>query len=229
VVHRLQFNFRYVKGSRLGTSTRNNNNISYLNCTCLHTQYIISCNGFGVVAILGMLSQKCHYYFLILAVQLLTYIVSYFPVHQLLICPLYPHHSKMVVSCMPHNWGISIWQRTGASQLSVPEYTSSDFCRVAPPPIVYCWVFLLLMTVKVRASFTSSTWYLICIVVLWLQCLLLPLWPTQCWVCCIASLYQCLPVFLLTCLYCCFPHATSPLIQPGSMEGGVWGAMVKPL
>src|SRR5882724_9992116 len=40
------------------------------------------CNGFGVVAILGMLSHK--YYFLILAVQLLTYIY-YFRVHQLLI------------------------------------------------------------------------------------------------------------------------------------------------
>src|SRR5882724_10842285 len=48
------------------------------------------CNGFGVVAILGMLSHKYHYYFLILAVQLLTYIVSYFWVHQLLIsCDLY--------------------------------------------------------------------------------------------------------------------------------------------
>ena len=33
----------------------------------------------------GMLSHKYHYYFLILAVQLLTYIVSYFRVHQLLI------------------------------------------------------------------------------------------------------------------------------------------------
>ena len=32
-----------------------------------------------------MLSQKCHYYFLIIVAQLLTYIVSYFPVHQLLI------------------------------------------------------------------------------------------------------------------------------------------------
>src|SRR5882724_8935905 len=41
------------------------------------------CNGFGVVAILGMLRHKYHY-FLILAVQLLTYI-SYFRVHQLLI------------------------------------------------------------------------------------------------------------------------------------------------
>ena len=42
-------------------------------------QWLWGCSNFG------MLSQKYHYHFLILAVKLLTYIVYYFPVCQLLI------------------------------------------------------------------------------------------------------------------------------------------------
>jgi len=202
-----------------------------------------------------MLSQKCHYYFLIIAVQLLTYIVSYFPVHQLLIScdfstfpqscdcgkitwpcksaniwhflstlTITPTWPKMVVSQMPHNWDISNWQRTWCKSVECARIYPPliSVVGVVPPPIhLLCWesfVFLLFITVKVRASFTSSTWFLICLVVLWLQCLLLPLWPTQCCICHIASLHQCLPSVLADmplllhppCHLTTIPHATSP-------------------
>ena len=142
----------------------------------------------------GMLSQKYHYYFLILAVQLLTCIVYYFPVCQLLISreftafprsrdrvtvtwlristivrltfhPLITHHPTLW-SCT-HNI-IETFQSgkgSGASQLSMPEcarvYPCLTSVGVAPPPSqLLCgesFVFLLSMTVKVRAPFTSGT------------------------------------------------------------------------
>jgi len=150
-------------------------------------QWLWCCGNFG------MLGQKYHYYFLILAVQLLTYIASYFPVHKQLISheftafpwscdhvkvmwpqksaniwllfhplnPITPTWASIAVLCMPHNWG-DLVQVSWVCQ-STP---SSD------PPLIHllCWesfVFLLSMTVKVRASCTSSTLFsLICLVVL---------------------------------------------------------------
>src|SRR5882724_5443994 len=78
----------------------------------------------------------------------------------------------MAVSHMPHIRGISIWQRTWCKSVECarvhPPLTSVG---VALPPIhLLCWEsfeFLLSMTVKVRASLTSSTLFsLIYLVVL---------------------------------------------------------------
>src|SRR5882724_5050859 len=129
---------------------------------------------------------------------------------------------------------MSIWQRTWCKSVECgrvhPLLTSVG---VEPPPIhLLCWesfVFLLSMTVKVRAAFTSSTLFsLTCLVVLqssnWCDngsclgllhhdsggCLLFALWPTQCWVCHIVwpplLFTQC--HFLLTCLCLCIHCAT---------------------
>jgi len=101
-------------------------------------------------------------------------------------------------------------------QLSVPVYTSFDFCRSAPPPIhLMCWkafVYLLLMTVKVRAHSHPV------ILISHLSCGA----AHDSGVCCcpfghpmlvvhIASLHHCVPVpLLLTCLYCASPcHLTT--------------------
>ena len=92
-----------------------------------------------------------------------------FVLSTLTITPTWP---KNVVSHMPHNWGISIWQRTWCKSVECARiYPPVISVGVAPPPIhLFCWesfVFLLIMTVKVRASFTSSTTlFLICLVVL---------------------------------------------------------------
>jgi len=160
------------------------------------------CNGFGVVAILGMLVINTIIFSYISCTA--TYIYSillssaptaYFPwffyfrhghmtmgksrdhinlqTYDLCFIPsTLHHHSNMTqigVSHMPHNWGISIWQ--SASQLSVPEfYPPLISVGVAPPSIhLLCWesfVFLLLMTVKVRASFNIQ-YYLISHLSLW--------------------------------------------------------------
>src|SRR5882724_11953727 len=74
----------------------------------------------------------------------------------------------MVVSHMPHNRGISIWQRTWCKSVECARiYPPLISVGVAPPPMhLLCWesfVFLLLITVKVRDSFTSSTCFLICL------------------------------------------------------------------
>jgi len=189
-----------------------------------------------------------------------------FVLSTLTITPTWP---KMVVSQMPHNWDISNWQRTWCKSVECARIYPPliSVVGVVPPPIhLLCWesfVFLLFITVKVRASFTSSTWFLICLVVLWLQCLLLPLWPTQCCICHIASLHQCLPSVLadmplllhppchlttnltldlwkvacglqwwslhsIACLYCYSPMLPHYRSDPGSMEGGLWAAMVEP-
>jgi len=190
-------------------------------------QWLWCCGNFG------MLSQKYHYYFLILAVQLLIYIIYYFPVCWLLISHefttfpqssdhgkvMWPHNlqlydshfvlssliitptwSQIVVSCMPHNWDISIWQRTWCKSVECarvhPPLTSVG---VAPPPIyLLCWEIFVFrcMTVKMRASFTSVLYFLSSVLwcckaqtgaamvavwaaATWLRCLLLPLWPTN--------------------------------------------------
>src|SRR5882724_10627375 len=66
---------------------------------------------------------------------------------------------------MSHIWGISIWQRTWCKSVECARvHPPLISVGVAPPPIhLLCWeifVFLLLMTLKVRASFTSSTLFL---------------------------------------------------------------------
>jgi len=147
-----------------------------------------------------MLSQKYHYYFLILAVQLLTYIAYYFPVHQTADFP-FPtiiwlweshvtfvnlqsynscfilsslhHHSKwaqIVDSHIPHNWGISTWQRTWCKSVEYARvHPPLSSVGKAPPPIcLLCWesyVSLLSMTVKARASIHIQ--YFILSSVLW--------------------------------------------------------------
>src|SRR5882724_9956264 len=72
-VHRLHFNFRVLLGvAGYETSTRNIIIIFYI----IFMKWLWCCGNFG------MLSQKYHYYFLILAIQLLTYREYYFPVHK---------------------------------------------------------------------------------------------------------------------------------------------------
>jgi len=109
------------------------------------------------------------------------------------------HHSnmtKILVSCMPHNEAFQYGKGPGASQLSVQNIPCSDFCRVPHTYYLLFWesfLFLLLMTVKVKASFTSSTDFpSVCGAATWSGVCCCP-WPTQCWVCRIASLHHCLP------------------------------------
>jgi len=66
--------------------------------------------------------------------------------------------------------------------------------------------------------------HLSCGAATWVRCLLLPLWPTQCWVCHIASLHHGLPSASSCWHASASAFSVPPLCwpDPGSMEGGLW-------
>src|SRR5882724_4515749 len=123
---------------------------------------------------------------------------------------------------MPHNGGTSIWQRTWCKSVECARiYPPLISVGVAPPPICLLLGKLCIPTVdKSEGEGFIHIQYLISHLscgATTLQCLLLPLWPTQCWVCHIASLYQCLPSVLADMPLLLYPpcHLTTDLTMEG--------------
>ena len=107
----------------------------------------------------------------------------------------------------------------------------SDFCRSGPTTyssIVLGTLCILAVNDSEGGGFIHIQYYLIshlsCGAATWLRCLLLPLFPTQCWVCCIASLHHFLPSASPCWPVSAFAFSVLPLPwpDPGSMKGGLW-------
>jgi len=130
--------------------------------------------------------------------------------------PFTPNMTQNGGLCMPHNWGFQYGKVTWCKSLMCQNIPSSDFCMEWPHHLFILCAGKLCYTccndsgsegfIHIQYLISHLSWG----AATWLSVSVVALWPTQCWVCRIASstiVSQC--HFLLTSLYCA-PPCTFP-------------------